>query len=96
VTKNAAVLAALLTACLEDDLAFRRGRHDAPAFADGAGQWFLAVDMSPGPRGQHARQGVPMIGRGNHDGIEVISGQQFSKVPKAVTAFEVVVFAALF
>ena len=48
-------------------------RHHRAAFRDGDRRRFLNVDMLPSLAGMYRLHGMPVIGRGDHDGIDVLA-----------------------
>ncbi len=63
------------------------------AFANGQGKRFFAVDIFARFRGGASDQRVPVIGRGNNDGVNVVAREDFAEVVVDIAAL---VFAALF
>src|SRR5205823_4380221 len=82
----AAELAPLLAAGLEDDLVLADRVHDLPPLGDGHGQRLLAIDVLAGPGRQDAGDGVPVVRRGDDDGVDVRAGEQVAEVIVGRTA----------
>jgi hypothetical protein len=78
--ETAAELGALLAAGLEDDVVVARRLHHGARFGDRQGQRLLAIDVLARPRRQNRGNRVPVIGRGDDDGIYVAAGQQFAEI----------------
>src|SRR5262245_5321684 len=84
--EHAAVFAALLAAGLENDLRFLDLVHNDAALGDIVRQRLFAVNVLAGAGSVDARDGVPVIGRCDHDGINVLAGQQVAEVIVSLAA----------
>ncbi len=81
-------LAALLAAGLKHAAVSSHRRDHVPGLADRQRQRLLAVDVLAGP-GRRARDDrVPVVGRGNQDGVDVLSLQQTLELVVLVAALE--------
>ena len=72
--------AALLRAVLENDSLLLDHFLQGQILFDGHPQRLLDVNVLAGSRRQNPDGNVPMIGRGNHNGVDIVAGQQFAKV----------------
>ena len=61
-------------------LAFVDLLDDPPALGDVMGQRLLAVDVLPGPGREDAGHRVPVVRRGDHDGVDALVLQQLAEV----------------
>ena len=50
------------------------------AFVDEERHWFFDVDVFASRAGHHGHHGVPMVGRGDHHGLDVLVIQHFAEV----------------
>ena len=75
-----ALVAAALGAGLDDPVVLPRGLDDPPAFADVVADRLLDVDVLAGLAGPDRRQGVPVVGRGDRDGVDRLVVEQAADV----------------
>ena len=77
----------LHAANLENSIIGAGGLHHRPAFQHGMRHGFLAINIlaRPGRRDGHER--MPMIRRGNDDGINILPRQQIAEILVGVAAF---------
>ena len=54
--------------------------HHGPAFLDAVRQRLLAVDVLAGLAGQDGRNPVPVVGRGDHDRVDVFAVEHPAKI----------------
>ena len=78
---------ALLGACLEDGLLFRDLLVDGLALGEEVGDGLLAVDVLAVAQGLEGAEGVPVVGGGDDDGIDVVAGAELAEVGVGVAAF---------
>lgn len=71
---------ALHGAGLEDATVFAYGIDQGSGFVDGLGEGFFAVDILASFGGENADEGVPMVGGGHDDGVDVGPGQEVAEV----------------
>ena len=71
---------ALHAARLEHPVVLASRIDHRPTFLDSEREGFFAVDVLAGFGGFDGLHGVPMVGRGNDDRIDVLKGQQFPKI----------------
>ena len=62
--------AAALRADLDDAVVAARRFDHQPAFADVVGARFFDIDMLAGFAGEDGGRAVPVVGRGDHDGVD--------------------------
>lgn len=74
------VFAALPGTGLPDALVFLDGGDDGLLFGDGAGEGFFAVDVFAIFGGFDGDDAVPVVGDGEHDGVDVFGGHHFAIV----------------
>ena len=70
----------LLRAVLEDDPVAIDGLDHGPAFGDGPAERLLTIDVLAGLGGGDGDQGVPVVGRGDVDGVHVVAGKDLAEV----------------
>ena len=70
----------LLHADLADAVVFTGGFDDKRPFVDGAGERLFDVDVAAGVEGVDRDVLMPVVGRGNEDGIEVFGVEQAAVV----------------
>ena len=58
---------------LPDDVVLLHGPDDGLLFGDGAGERLLAVNVFLARGGFGGDDGVPVIGNGDHDGVDVVA-----------------------
>ena len=80
---------AILRAGLENAILFSHGIDEHLAFADGE-SWLFALDVFAGSSGHDAYQRVPMVRRGDHDGIDVFARDDFAEIFRHGAIFSVV------
>ena len=68
---------AVLSAGLKDSAPAAHGLDDAPALVNVERNGLFAIDIFARFDGIDAHEGMPVIGRGDHDGVDVIARQQF-------------------
>ena len=78
--------APLLAAGLKDDLIGSHRLDDLPTLGNRVRQRLLAVDVLLGLGRQHAAQSVPVVGRGDHHGVDVVAGQKLAEIAVNVAA----------
>ena len=54
--------------------------HGSPLL-NGQGEWLLDVDILAGLTGRHTLEGMPVVGCGHDDGIELLQVKDLAKVP---------------
>ncbi|OQA01184.1 MAG: hypothetical protein BWY71_00472 [Planctomycetes bacterium ADurb.Bin412] len=84
---------------LGGDFHLAGGFGNEPGFMDGPGQRFFAIDVLFHLQGRHRDYGMGMVGRGDHDGIDVFFGQQFAVVavgPAALVAARLALGGVIF
>ncbi|OQC08137.1 MAG: hypothetical protein BWX80_00608 [Candidatus Hydrogenedentes bacterium ADurb.Bin101] len=69
-----------LGAALEDAGVAAHGIGNRAAFGDGHTERFFTIDILSRARGQHGNQGMVVVARGDHDGVDVGLGNQFAHV----------------
>ena len=65
---------------LRDAPILARGVDHGPAFADGVGERLLDEDVPACLAGGDDGHGVPVIGRGDHDCVEIFAFEEFAEV----------------
>ena len=70
----------LLRAVLEDAAVFREDLQASQVLFDAHGQRFLHVGVLFGPGRGDGDRHVPVVGRGDHHGVDVVAGQQFAEI----------------
>ena len=75
-----ALVAAALRAGLDDALVLSRGLDHAPAFADVVADGLLDIDVLAGLARPDRRQRVPVVGRGDRDGVDRLVVEQAANV----------------
>ena len=73
-------IAALLGAGLPDDIGLANGVTHEAAFSDGEGEGLFAVDVFAGAGGCDGLEGVPVVGGGDLDGVDVWAGEKVAEV----------------
>lgn len=63
---------AALGPALDDAVVFEGGGGELASFPDGVGDWLFDVDVFPRLRGPDGGEGVPVVGGGNHHGVDVL------------------------
>ena len=71
-------IAALLAAGLENAFGFVDGVYEVAAFVNGEGQRFFAVDIFAGVDGGNVDEGVPVVGCGVDDDVNVVALENFA------------------
>ena len=71
---------ALLGAGLPDDIGLANGVAHEAAFGDGEGEGLFAVDVFAGAGGGDGVEGVPVVGSGDLDGVDVWTGEEVTEV----------------
>ena len=56
------------------------GVAESPALAQVVGQRLLAVDVEPGAQGRDGQDGVPVVGDGDGDGVEVLAEVELPEI----------------
>ncbi|OQB99883.1 MAG: hypothetical protein BWX80_03536 [Candidatus Hydrogenedentes bacterium ADurb.Bin101] len=56
------------------------GVHHGAALGNGVGKGFFTVDVLARLRRGDADDGVPMVGRGNHDGVDIVARQHLAEI----------------
>ena len=74
---------ALPGAGLPDDVVLMHGADDGLLLGDGAGEWLFAVDVFFARGGFSGDDGVPVIGDGDHDGVDVVARDHLAVVVEA-------------
>ena len=74
------VVGALLRAGLHDALVLACGGDHRAAFGDGVRQRLFAVDVLARLARAHGLQGVPMVGRADDHGVDVLAFEQLAEV----------------
>ena len=74
---------ALPGARLPDDVVLLHGADDGLLFGDGAGQRLFAVDVLLARCGFGGDDGVPVIGDGDHDGVDIVARKHLAVVVEA-------------
>ena len=77
----------LHAADLENSIVGAHGLHHRPAFQHGMRHGFLAVNILAGPGRRNGHERVPMIRRGDDDGINILPRQQIAEILVGVAAF---------
>ena len=80
---------------LKDSTSLLHDLFDEFAFIDGQGQGFFAVDVLTGQHGFDGDFRVPVIGGGDHDGIDVFAIENPAVITVAIGAFFLSFFEAL-
>jgi hypothetical protein len=75
----------LHAADLKHPAVFAHGLHEGPRLVDGLSEGLFAVDILAGPGGKNADEGMPMIGGGDHDGVDFGAGEQVAEVGERLT-----------
>ncbi len=75
-----------LGAHLDNALMAERGFEHGAAFVNGFGQRFFDVNILAGLTGENGRQGMPMIGGGDENGVYVFSVKYFTEVAAGIRA----------
>ena len=70
----------LLRSVLENDPVAFDGIDHRPAFRDGSGKRLLTIDVLASFGGSDGHQGVPVVGRGDVDRVDVISCKDLAEV----------------
>ena len=65
---------------MENASVFPDGGDEGGGLEDGVGEGFFAVDVLAGGGGGHGDEGVPVVGRGDDDGIDVRARQEFAEI----------------
>ena len=65
---------------LGDALVLERGSHHGAAFADGVGERLLDEDVLARLAGVDGGQGVPVVRRGHHHGVEIFALQKLAEI----------------
>ena len=68
---------ALPGASLPDDVVLVDGADDGLLFGNGAGERLFAVDVFFAGSGFSGDDGMPVVGDGNHDGVDVVARDAF-------------------
>ena len=79
-------IGAFVAAGLEDHAAAADGIDDPAAFVDGQGQRFFAVDILARAGGGDGHDGVPVVGDGDDDGVDVGPGEDLAIVDAGKTS----------
>jgi hypothetical protein len=74
------IVGALLAAGLEDALVPPHGVHHGSRFADGVGEGFFAVNILARSCRFDGNDGVPVLGHGDEDGVDVFALKQLAEV----------------
>jgi hypothetical protein len=78
---------ALLGAGLEHALGGAHRFHQLDGFAHTVGQRLLAIDIFAGFHRRDGNVGMPVVGRGDHSDVDVLSGQELAEVVVRIAAF---------
>ena len=78
---------ALLAAGLEDAVVFGDGGDHGAAFGDREGAGFFAVDIPAGADGLDGGDGVPVVGKGDEDGVDIGASEDVAEVFVGGAAF---------
>ncbi len=65
---------------LGDALVLLGRGHHGPALGDPVRQRLLAVDVLAGLAGQDGRDRVPVVGRGDHDGVDILAVEHLAEI----------------
>ncbi len=65
---------------MPDDVVLLDGADDGLLFGDGAGQGLFAVDVLFPRGGRGGKNGMPVVGYGDHDGVDIVAGHQLAIV----------------
>ena len=71
---------ALLAAGLEDAVVFGDGGDHGAAFGDREGEGLFAVDILAGAGGLDGGDGVPVVGKGDEDGVDIGRSEDVAEV----------------
>ena len=74
---------------MEDALIFAGGLHHGAGFVNGEGERLFAIDIFARFAGGDGEEGVPVVGRGDDHGINVLPRQQITEVFILGAALEV-------
>src|SRR5262249_48693027 len=69
-----------MVAHLGDAIVLARGGDHGAAFADRVGERLLDEDVLAGAAGGDGGQGVPVVGRGDHDGVDIFDIEQLAEI----------------
>lgn len=83
---------------MEDALVAAHGVDEGECLVDIVRQWFLTVHILASVQGGNGDNSMPVVGRGNDDGVDVFAVEEFAEVGVSFAAFEgaVLVFAVAF
>ena len=71
---------ALHRAGLQDAFVLAHGLHDFDGLVDVVRQRLFAIDILAGAQRGQRRDRVPVVGRGDADGVDVLAGDQFAEI----------------
>ena len=71
---------ALHGAGLQDAFVGRHGLENFDGFVDVVRQRLLAIDILAGAQRGECRNGVPVVGRGDADGVDVLAGDEIAEI----------------
>ena len=77
----------LHAAGLEDAFVFANGVHHGARFVDGLAEGLLAINVLAGFRRGDGNQRMPMVGRGDHDSVDVFAREEFAEILVSVATF---------